>query len=58
MKKQIVLDEDDIRQTIANSFNVDKAKVNIERRYEDDPVEFGVSEKVYAIVEVPMNDQR
>ena len=58
MKKQFVLDENDIRQTIANSFNVDKAKVNIERRYEEDTVEFGVAEKVYAIVEVPMNDQR
>ena len=58
MKKQVVLNEDDIRQTIANSFNVDKAKVNIERRYEEDTVEFGVAEKVYVIVEVPMNDQR
>ena len=58
MKKQFVLDEDDIRQTIANSFNVDKAKVNIERRYEEEIVEFEVAEKVYAIVEVPMNDQR
>ena len=54
MKKQIVLNEDDIRQTIANSFNVDKDKVKLD--WEISPPN---TKPVWiATVEVPMNDQR
>ena len=52
MKKQIVLNTDDIRQTIANSLNVGKDKVMLECTYEKTvPV-------VIAVVEVPINEQR
>lgn len=60
MKKQVILSDEDIVQTIANSFNVDKAKVTLET-YKD-TVGYGQNEKtIYrtrATVEVPMNDQR
>ena len=60
MKKQIVLNEDDIRQTIANSFNVDKDKVTIEHHMEMEGQ--GMGEHLVPVfkvtVEVPMVDQR
>lgn len=60
MKKQVILSDEDIVQTIANSFNVDKAKVKLET-YKD-TAGYGQNEKtIYrtrATVEVPMNDQR
>ena len=60
MKKQVILSDEDIVQTIANSFNVDKAKVTLET-YKD-TIGYGQNEKtIYrtrATVEVPMNDQR
>ena len=58
MKKQFVLDEQDIIQTISNSFSVDTDKVHIDRRYEEDVESFGLNEKIIVTVEVPMNDQR
>jgi len=58
MKKQFVLDEQDIIQTISNSFSVDTDKVHIDRRYEEDGESFGLKEKIIVTVEVPMNDQR
>ena len=60
MKKQIVLNEDDIRQTIANSFDTDKDKVTIEHQMETEG--YGLSEHLVPVftvtIEVPMNDQR
>ena len=60
MKKQIVLTQDDIHQIIANSFSVDKSKVNLEPF--QDIEGWGTGEhyvpKVRATVEIPMNDQR
>ena len=60
MKKAVMLNDEDILQTIANSFNVDKAKVTLET-YKD-TVGYGQNErtiyKTRAIVELPMNDQR
>ena len=59
MKKQIVLNQEDIRQTIANSFNVDKDKVEID--WDVSKIKDHVSSEFLAIkatVEVPMNDQR
>lgn len=60
MKKQIVLTQDDIQQVIANTFCVDKDKVNLEPfitiegfKMDEHPVA-----KVKATIEVPMNDQR
>ena len=58
MKKQFVLDEQDIIQTISNSFSVDSDKVHIDRRYEEDGESFGLKEKIIVTVEVPINDQR
>ena len=60
MKKQIVLDEEDVRQTIANAYNVDKDKVSLEIVIVTEGC--GVSEhlvkRTKVTVEVPMNDQR
>ncbi len=60
MKKQIVLNQDDIRQTIANSLSVGKDKVILEHTYETEGQ--GMGERMVpvliAIVEIPMNDQR
>ena len=60
MKKQIVLTDDDIRQTLANSFNVDKKNVSLETY--TDIVGYGMGEssavRVKATVEVPMNEGR
>ena len=60
MKKQIVLTQDDIRQTLANSFNVDKSKVTIEHFMEVEGQGMGelLVPVFKAIIEVPMNDQR
>ena len=58
MKKQFVLDEQDIIQTISNSFSVGTDKVHIDRRYEEDGESFGLKEKIIVTVEVPINDQR
>lgn len=60
MKKQICLTQDEIRQIIADAFNVDNDKVYLEP-YKD--LEgYGTGEhyvaKVKATVEVPMNEQR
>ena len=54
MKKQIVLNEDDIRQTIANSFNVEKDKVKLDWELTSP----GFDRLCVAIIELPMNDQR
>ena len=60
MKKQIVLNEDDIRQTIANSFNVDKDKVTMNNYMKTEGQ--GLGEHLVPVftvtIEVPMNDQR
>ena len=60
MKKQIVLNQEDIRQTIANSFSVGKDKVTLEHHMEMEGQ--GMGEHLVpvfkATVEVPMNDQR
>lgn len=62
MKKQIILTQDDIQQIIANSFNVDKDKVNFEKYEDIECSVLGLSyvhvDKVKATVEVPMNEQR
>lgn len=60
MTKQIVLNEDDIRQVIANSFSVDKGKVYLITFTETKG--YGTGEhtvtSVKANVDIPMNDQR
>ena len=60
MKKQIVLTKDDIKQTLANSFNVDMDKVHIECFMDVEGYGQGevLAPNVRATVEVPMNDQR
>lgn len=60
MKKQVILDCGDVQQIIANSFNVDTNKVDIDL-YTD--IEgYGVNEchvaRMKVTVEVPMVDQR
>ena len=60
MKKQVILDSDDVKQIVANSFNVDTNKVGI---YMYTDIEgHGVNEchvsKLNVTVEVPMVDQR
>ena len=60
MIKQIILDESDIQQAIANAFCVDKKAVTIEAF--KDLEGFGQAEhpvtRVKATIEVPMNEQR
>ena len=60
MKKQVVLDKSDIRQQLANIFNVDTDKVQIECFM--DVEGYGPGEQlapnVRATIEVPMVDQR
>ena len=60
MIKHIVLNEDDIRQVIANSFSVDKAKVYLITFTETKG--YGMGEhtvtSVKAHVDVPVNEQR
>ena len=60
MKKQIILDQGDIEQIIANSFSVDISNVLVETYTEIEG--YGKGEcyvaRVKAKVEVPMNDQR
>ena len=56
MKKQIVLNEDDIRKTIANSFNVDKDSVTF--TFYERTINYQPKDHFKVTVEVPMNDQR
>ena len=60
MKKQVLLTDEDILQTIANSFNVSKDAVRLET-YKD-TVGCGQGERdifrTRATVELPMNDGR
>lgn len=60
MKKQIVLDEEDVRQTIANAYNVDKDKVGLEIVIVTEGCGVGehLVKRTKVTVEVPMNDQR
>ena len=60
MKKQIVLSQEDIRQELANSFNVDKDKVELDWKIgtKDDGSFPRTVVTWIATVEVPMNDQR
>ena len=58
MKKQVILQESDIIQTIANSFSVDTKDVMI--RHYKETIGYGYSEKdvdrVEITVNLPMND--
>lgn len=60
MKKQVILDCDDVKQIIANSFNVDTNKVGI--CIYTDIEGYGMNEchvaKLNVTVEVPMVAQR
>lgn len=60
MKMQIVLDEEDVRQTIANAYNVEKDNVSLEIVTVTEGC--GVGERLVkrtkATVEVPMVEQR
>lgn len=60
VQKQILLDEEDIKQVIANSYDVGLNKVSIETYV--DVEGYGLGEhyvtKVRATVETPMNDAR
>ena len=60
MKKQVILQENDIVQTIANSFSVDTKDVML--RHYKETIGYGYSEKdvdrVEITVNLPMNDRR
>lgn len=60
MKKQVILTFSDIRQIIANSFNVSTDKVDLECFTESEG--YGLTEhevpRVKATVEIPMNEGR
>ena len=60
MKKQVIMTEADILQTIANSFDTDVKNVNI--RHYKETVGYGLSEKeidrVEVTVNLPMAEQR
>ena len=60
MKKQVILNKEDIRQCIADAYFVDKNKVDVETFMDIEgygPNEHEVA-NVKATVELPMNDQR
>ena len=60
MKKQVILQESDIVQTIANSFSVDTKDIML--RHYKETIGYGYSEKdvdrVEITVNLPMNDGR
>jgi len=60
MKKQVIMTEDDILQTIANSFSTDVKNVSI--RHFKETVGYGYSEedidRVEVTVDLPMIEQR
>lgn len=60
MKKQVIMTEDDILQTIANSFSTDVKNVSI--RHFNETVGYGYSEedidRVEVTVDLPMVEQR
>ena len=60
MKKQVILTSDDIKQIIANSFNVSTDSVDLQCFTEWEG--YGTNEhqvpRVKATVEVPMNESR
>ena len=60
MKKQIVLDEEDVRQTIANVYNVEKDKVNLEIVIVTEGCGVGehLVKRTKVTVEVPMVERR
>lgn len=60
MKKQIVLSREDIQQALANSFNVDTDRVQIECFMDVEGLGPGerLAPQVKATIEVPMVDRR
>lgn len=60
MRKQLILEEEDIITEIAKAYAVDKDNVSIERY--TDTVGYGMAEsevhKIQVVVEFPVNDQR
>lgn len=60
MRKQLILEEEDIITEIANAYAVNKDSVSIERY--TDTVGYGMMEsdvhKVRVVVNFPVNDQR
>ena len=53
MKKQVILSESDIIQTVANSFSVDKNSVSLQ--HYKDTIGYGYSEETIDRVEITIN---